>query len=99
MKFYHAAPMDTMINIVGSGVLKSSWDGVVYLCKQPTDACKFLAIRGMRKMSVIEVEMREEDVEESHDHSERFFQCKAYMHYGDVKLTGNEIVTYYSFDF
>lgn len=79
MRFYHAAPKETMMKIYAEGVLKKSWDGVVYMCKDPIDACKFLVIRGMRQMSVIELELDEKEVEESHDHSETFFKCKAYI--------------------
>lgn len=73
MRFYHAAPKETMMKIYAEGVLKKSWDGVVYMCKDPIDACKFLVIRGMRQMSVIELELDEKEVEESHDHSETLF--------------------------
>ena len=79
MRFYHAAPKETMMKIYAEGVLKKSWDGVVYMCKDPIDACKFLVIRGMRQMSVIELELDEKEVEESHDNSETFFKCKAYI--------------------
>lgn len=81
MRFYHAAPKETMMKIYAEGVLKKSWDGVVYMCKDPIDACKFLVIRGMRQMSVIELELDEKEVEESHDHSETFFKCKACRYY------------------
>lgn len=49
MRFYHAAPKETMMKIYAEGVLEKSWDGVVYMCKDPIDACKFLVIRGMRQ--------------------------------------------------
>lgn len=42
MRFYHAAPKETMMKIYAEGVLKKSWDGVVYMCKDPIDACKFV---------------------------------------------------------
>ena len=35
MRFYHAAPKETMMKIYAEGVLKKSWDGVVYMCKDP----------------------------------------------------------------
>ena len=98
MKYYHAAPKETMIKIVREGRIRKSWDGVVYLCKEEVDSCKFLVIRGMRKMSVIEVDIDKSEVKESHDHSEKFFGCKAYMHEGDIELTGNEKVWDYTFD-
>lgn len=98
MKYYHAAPKETMIRIVGEGKIKKSWDGAVYLCKEAVDSCKFLVMRGMKEMSVIEVEIEENEVTESYDHSEAFFKCKAYMHNGDIELTGNENVWDYSFN-
>lgn len=98
MKYYHAAPKETMMKIVGEGILRKSWDGFVYLCDRPEDTCKFLAIRGMREMSVIEVNIKENVVKESYDHNEHFFRCKAYIHDGDIELTGRENVWDYSFD-
>lgn len=55
MKFYYAAPREAMEKIVGEGRIRKSWDGEVYLCKKPEDSCKFLVIRGMRKVCVIDV--------------------------------------------
>lgn len=98
MKFYHAAPREAMEKIVGEGRIRKSWDGGVYLCKKPEDSCKFLVIRGMREMSVIEVNIDKNEVKESHDHSEVFFCCKAYIHEGDIELKGNENVWDYEFD-
>ena len=97
MKFYHAAPKRAMEKIVGEGRIRKSWDGEVYLCKKPEDSCKFLVMRGMRKMSVIEVNIDENKVKESHDHAEAFFRCKAYIHAGDIELKGNENVWDYEF--
>ena len=57
MKFYHAAPRETMEKIVGEGRIRKSWDGEVYLCKKPEDSCKFLAIRGRRTVSVMVVDV------------------------------------------
>lgn len=98
MKYYHAAPRETMVKIAGEGIIKKSWDGMVYLCKEAVDSCKFLIMRGMKEMSVIEIELDENEVEESYDHSEVFFKCKAYMHNGDIKLTGKERIWDYSFN-
>ena len=98
MRFYHAAPKETMMKIYAEGVLKKSWDGVVYMCKDPIDACKFLVIRGMRQMSVIELELDEKEVEESHDHSETFFKCKAYIKHEDIVLSGDERIFDYDFE-
>lgn len=98
MKFYHATQKEKMKKIIGEQKIRQSCDGVVYLCKQAVDSCKFLAVRGAREMSVIEIELNENDVEESFDHSESFFKCKAYMHYGDIELSGGENIYTYEVD-
>lgn len=66
--------------------------------KKDNHACKFLVIRGMRQMSVIELELDEKEVEESHDHSETFFKCKAYIKHGDIVLSGDERIFDYDFE-
>lgn len=54
--------------------------------------------KGMRQMSVIELELDEKEVEESHDHSETFFKCKAYIKHGDIVLSGDERIFDYDFE-
>lgn len=98
MKFYHATTEENMEKILEDGCIKHSVGNVVYLCKKPLDTCKFLVIRGIREMCVIEVNIKENQVEESLDHSEAFFRCKAYTHNGDIKLSGAEDVRTYRFD-
>lgn len=98
MKFYHATSFENMQKIIDDGKIKSSL-GEVFLCKKPLDACKFLALRGLRNVSVIEVELNKNDVQESYDHAESFFRCKAYVHNGDIELSGKERVEEYEFDF
>lgn len=98
MKFYHATTTENMEKIAATGIIRKSWDGVVYLCTDPIDACKFLVLRGLRKMCVIETELNEEDVEESFDHSQAFFKCRAYMHRGDIQFMGTEKVEEFTFN-
>lgn len=38
------------------------------------------------------------EVEESHDHSETFFKCKAYIKHGDIVLSGDERIFDYDFE-
>lgn len=86
MKFYHAATPEIMKKIVDSGVIRRSWDGVVYLCDNAVDAVKFVAIRGAKIVQVIEVELDKNEVKESVDHCEAFFGCKAYTYGDDICL-------------
>ena len=88
MKFYHATTNEAAASIQKDGVLKAGPFGEVFLCRSPLDACKFLIIRGVLQVSVFEVNLKRSEVTESHDHSERFFQCKAYTHDGDNHENG-----------
>jgi len=95
--FYHATTRDKMFHIVAEGKLKANTSGEVFLCKSPIDACKFLVCRGITRISVIEILLNENDVVVSDDHSESYFQCKAYIHNGDIELTRKEKITDYIF--
>lgn len=99
MKFYHATSLENMQKIIDDGKIKHSFGGEVFLCRKPLDVCKFLVLRGLRNVYVIEVELKETDVQESYDHAESFFRCKAYVHNGDIQLSRTEAVTRYEFDF
>lgn len=93
--YYHATPFENISSIFKKGILKGH-DGVVYLTKQPDEAVRFVAIRGYKKILVIEVEVEENMVEESFDHSQAFFKCKAYMYPKDISINefGDNIKTY-----
>lgn len=98
MKFYHATTMENAEKILNERIIRHSVGGEVFLCRKPMDACKFLVIRGIKEVCVFEVSLRKNEVKESNDHSEAFFQCKAYTHDGDIKLSGAEDVKTYRFD-
>ena len=95
MKFYHATTPEIMDEIIEEGRIRRSWDGVVYLCKTAEDAAKFVAIRGAKTIQTIEVDLNESEVEESHDHAESFFRCKAYIYGKDIEVTGDEDIEEY----
>lgn len=61
MKYYHATTEKTMEKIFTDGAIRKSWDGCVYLCTTAVDACKFLILRGIKRMIVVEVELDESD--------------------------------------
>lgn len=86
MKFYHATTEENALKIVLDGKIKKSVEGAVFVCKNPLDACKFLVIRGIEKIIVFEVDLDEKRIVESTDHSEDFFQCKAYMYNGEIEI-------------
>lgn len=94
--YYHATPFENLESIMKDQEIRKGCDGVVYLAEKPEEAARFVAIRGCKKILVIEVLLEENMVEESFDHSEAFFKCKAYM-YGDnisIDEFGNNMKTY-----
>ena len=85
--YYHATPFENLESImVKDQEIRKGYDGVVYLTENPGDAAKFLVIRGCRKILVIGVNLEEDLVAESFDHSEAFFKCKAYMYFENIPL-------------
>jgi len=96
--FYHATTPEKMCSILDDAILEANDCGEVFLCKEPLDACKFLICRGISRISVIEIEIDENDVVPSNDHSESYFQCQAFIHNGDIEITGDEKITDYIFD-
>ena len=77
--YYHATPFENLESIMDQGIRKGC-DGVVYLTEKPEEAVRFLAIRGIRKILVLGVDLEEDMVSESFDHNEAFFKCKAFMY-------------------
>lgn len=75
--YYHATPFENLESIMDQGIRKSR-DGVVYLTEKPEEATRFVVIRGYVDILVCEVQVKEDLVEETFDHSEVFFKCRAY---------------------
>lgn len=79
-KLYHATNYDNFLSILNNGIT-SGTDGIVYMCLTPEDAIKFLFIRGVRDILVIEVKVPknlDNTIIETFDHSEEFFKCRCF---------------------
>lgn len=83
--YYHATETKNIKSIIEEG-LHTGFDGVIYLADSPENAAKFLAIRLIKDIVVLELKLDEDKIEESFDHNEAFFKCKAYMYPEDVQL-------------
>ena len=92
--YYHATPFENLESILDQGIRKSR-DGVVYLTEKPEEATRFVVIRGYVDILVCEVKIDEDMVEETFDHSEVFFKCRAYGCSKDI--TPNEITNYFKY--
>ena len=77
---YHATDKRNEEKIMNEGLLPGI-DGGVYFAASPDNALKFMAFKfEAKEVIVLKVRTRELDpklMEESFDHSEMFFQCKA----------------------
>ena len=84
--FYHATPLDNVCNLLINGI-KASADGCVYMCKKPDESARFLVVRGIRNIGVVKIKIPkryESDIEETFDHSQAFFKCRAFGYFGDI---------------
>jgi len=81
--YYHATPYENLESIMDQGILRGC-DGVVYLTEKPYEAARFVVIRGCNKILVLGIEMDENLVKESFDHSQAFFKCRAYTYPEDI---------------
>lgn len=81
--YYHATSAENLESILDQGIRKGC-DNVVYLCEKSEEAARFPAIRGINPIIVFGVNVEESMVEESFDHNERFFGCKAYTYPDDI---------------
>lgn len=86
-KYYHATEEKNLDSIIEKGILPGV-DGGVYLTETPEDAYKFVAIRvfSIDPIPVLEVELDESLVEESFDHSQAFFKCRAFRYPGPIPV-------------
>lgn len=83
-RYFHATTHENAEKIMQDGVIRKGMDGGVYICKQPLEAARFVAIRGHETGTIFEVELEDRKVFEAHDHNEEFFGCKAYMYTDDI---------------
>ena len=83
--YYHATPFENLESIMALGIFKG-YDGVVYLTEKPEEAARFVAIRGCRQILILGVKLEEELVNESFDHSQAFFGCRAYTYNNDISV-------------
>lgn len=84
--FYHATDAKGFASISLEGI-KGKYG--VFLADSPQNAVKFLLLRGYSEIYTFEIPASKLDasqIEESFDHDERFFQCKAWIYNKDIPL-------------
>lgn len=94
---YHATPYENLGKILENGLVPGA-DGLIYLTEKLVDSVKFVAIRGYRDILVVEVKIPkklENTIEETFDHSERFFQCRSFA--SKVPIKSDRIKNYYRY--
>lgn len=83
--YYHATKPENGGSILTHGLLPSS-DGYVYLADSIENAARFLCLN-CHEILVFSVHINkneETNIEETFDHSEKFFKCKAYGYRGTI---------------
>lgn len=85
-KYYHATDYENLLSISDKGILSNNIENKVYLCDKPEYAARFMIFRIISKYVIIPVEVDDSNIEESFDHNEKFFGCKAYMYSGNIPI-------------
>lgn len=80
MKYYHATSEDSLSKILAEGVIKTGFDGIVYLAETQENALRFVALRLLdQPVIVLEIDIPDESkLIETFDHSYKFFKCKSF---------------------
>lgn len=87
--YYHATAESNATNIIREGIIHKGIDDIVYVCENPEEAYRFVALRvfGTEDIYVFEIHVPENvEVEETFDHSYSFFQCKAFGISQDIPM-------------
>lgn len=88
MKYFHATTEENFEKILATGAIKTGTDGITYMTLNATDAVKFLIVRGIRSVIVLELELDESyNIKETFDHSFAFFKCKCFGTDKEIPLT------------
>lgn len=83
-RYYHATDSRNLESILASG-LQTDPLGYVYLASTEEDALRFMAFRlVIEEIAVFEVAVDDLNIEESFDHDERLFGCRAWVHEGAI---------------
>lgn len=81
--YYHCAPFENLPGILGEGLVPGC-EGIVYLTEDPRRSAMFVAIRGVKEILNVIVELDEEEVVETFDHSQAFFKCRCFGYPGTI---------------
>lgn len=95
--YYHATDPKNLTSIFKEG-LKPSFDGL-FLCETPNDCLKFMIIRGMTEVLVLEIVVPDSfeklHIKESFDHSQAFFKCRCFV--SDAAISSKNIKNLYKY--
>lgn len=80
--YYHSTSESNMRQILSDGHIRTSIEGIVYCCETAEDCLKFAAIRALSSQistGVLKIDVPDDiEVEETFDHSEKFFKCRCW---------------------
>lgn len=98
MKYlYHATDIRNLSSILRFGLKRNEY-GMIYLADTEIDALKFVALRMIKEIAIIKVNIVELDQEkliESNDHNYDFFKCKAWEYRNDISKTALKAYSVY----
>lgn len=84
--FYHATSKENMDNILCNG-LKAGNQGCVFMTEKEEESVRFLALRLIPEIVTFKIKVYKNNydkVQETFDHSQSFFGCRAFGYFGDI---------------
>ncbi len=96
--FYHATSKENLTSILKNG-LKAGHDGCVFMTEKEDEAVRFLAVRLIPEIVTFKIKVYKKDydkVQETFDHSQTFFKCRAFGYFGDIRVENIEASKIYN---
>lgn len=96
--FYHATTRDNLDSILCDG-LRAGNQGCVFMTEKEDESVRFLALRLIPEIVTIKVRVYKRDydkVQETFDHNQSFFKCRAFGYFGDIPVENIEASKVYT---
>lgn len=90
--YYHATTIDNLISILEND-LKAGNQGCVFMTEKEEEAVRFLILRASNDIVTFKIKVYKKDydkVQETFDHSQSFFKCRAFGYFGDIPVSNIE---------
>lgn len=82
MILWHATPKKNLESIMFQGIKPCL--GEIYFTDNPAWAATFVAMRGIKEIVALPVELDIKDLKASYDHNSELFKCNCYVYHDNI---------------